>query len=60
MLFVYYGFAIGGISLMYGCTESTIERTARLWDSEVASDRVPRLGVAPVAGGATLSLSGSF
>jgi hypothetical protein len=51
--------ALGTVSLITSFLESPIERTTRLWDDDPGIS-VPRLSIAPVAGGGALSLSGSF
>ena len=52
--------AMSSIGLFSSFIESPIERTADLWDHEPALAGAPKLIVAPVTGGATLSLGGRF
>ncbi|HET9623592.1 MAG TPA: EF-hand domain-containing protein [Kofleriaceae bacterium] len=50
--------AIGALSFFTSLAETPLERTAELWDHEPSLAGAPRLVVAPVAGGAALSLVG--
>jgi len=52
--------AISSVALFNSFIETPIERTAEIWDHEPALVGAPRFAVAPVTGGATLSLSGRF
>ncbi len=53
------GAALGAMAILAGCLETPVERTTRLWDQDLGID-APVLVVAPVSGGAALSLAGSF
>ena len=52
--------AVGALGLATSIGETPIERTARTWNDNLDLGSIPHVGLAPVRGGAAISLGGSF
>jgi hypothetical protein len=51
--------ALGAMAIVAGSIKSPIERATRLWDTDPGLE-LPRVGIAPVSGGASITVAGGF